>query len=130
MADAFNINWVDRMKTDPRANSILNDKTEFQTFYTWDIQPIRGFHPRLRRLQRFDRRMNQLYSDRYVKDYRDLNVNGPGRYRYDRMAYRANRYIADNPEKYWENNIGNPLYKKDSIANTPNPHIEKLAYKE
>ena len=133
MADVFNINWADRMKTDPKANSILNNFARYEDFYTYRMAPLRmgGFRRRDRR--RETRRLNQLYSERYTKDYRHLGPIEPNqRYRYDsrRRGFGPYRYIADNPEKYWENNIGAPLYKKDSIANAPNPHIEKLSYKE
>ena len=132
MADVFNINWVQRMKTDPRANSILNNKTKFETFYTWNIRPNPAGRPRylLRNRQTFTRRMNQSYSARYIKEYRSLKPRGPGRYRRDGRRTPRREYVDDNPNKYWENTIGKPLYRRDSIANAPNPYIEKLAYNE
>ena len=131
MADVFNINWVDRMKTDPKANSILNDKAKYESFYTYELYQRRHNRIGRRNRQRFVRRLNQLYSERYRKSYRFLGPIVLGeRYRFDTAAFGRNTYTADNPEKYWENNIGAPLYKKDSIANAPNPHIEKLSYKE
>ena len=131
MADVFNINWVDRMKTDPKANSILNNDASYEDFYTYRMEPIRLGGFRRRNRQRFTRRLNQLYSERYTKNFAAHGLFVPNeRYRYDSRRYAPYYYIADNPEKYWENNIGAPLYKKDSIANAPNPYIEKLSYKE
>ena len=131
MADVFNINWVERMKTDPRANSILNNKTDMEEFYTFYFFR-RGGIRRMREGRTFKRRLNQLYSDRYTKDRRTFRPRPtqPGRYRYDLRFHPHRIYNDNNPNKYWENVIGNHLYKKDSIANAPNPHIEKLAYNE
>ena len=41
MADALQIDWVNRMKTDPKANSILNNKTVHEQFDTWFFIPNR-----------------------------------------------------------------------------------------
>ena len=132
MADVFNINWADRMKTDPKANSILNNTAKYESFYTYRMQPLAVGGYRHKNPKRVIRKLNQLYSDRYIKDYRHIGPIQPNkRYRYDgRRGFGPYTFVGDNRDKYWENNIGAPLYKKDSIANASNPHIEKLSYKE
>ena len=130
MADVFNINWVDRMKTDPRANSILNNKTKFENFAIWRFTFPAGVTT-VRNARRYKHKKSKLRSDRWSLDYRALgNPRHPGVYRYDPAWYPYRISVENNPQKYYENTIGRPLYTKHSIANAPNPHIEKLAYKD
>ena len=131
MADVFNINWVDRMKTDPRANSILNNKTKVESFLTWNFALDARGDLIVRQPRRITRKKNKLRSARYSVDWRNQGrPRQPGRYRYDTDYSPYTITMRNNPQKYYENMIGRPLYTKHSIANAPNPHIEKLAYKE
>ena len=68
MADALQIDWVDRMRTDPKANSILNNKTPYETFDTW------RFYPRLGRLAGYGMRNRRTLKRRKISFFR--NVKG------------------------------------------------------
>ena len=131
MADVFEIDWLTRMKTDPKANSILNNKTMFEQFDTFDVYfNVPRNMIRRRDRQIFTRRKNQLYSDRYTRPWIQFSNRPLGRYRHDEAPARHIVEMRDNPNKYWENTLAGSIYNKPSIDKSPNPHIEKLAYKE
>ena len=125
MSDIFNIKWAERMKTDPMANSILNNKIKYQSFdtykYWYSENDDRVFYDGTTRTG-FKRRMNQLYSDRYVKRRPASNRWNLGYYR------RGNHVITteDNENKYWENTTPQSVFNHTSIAHAENPKIESL----
>lgn len=129
MADAFQIDWVERMKTDPKANSILNNKIHFNHFSSWYFRrlPVVGSF-RGTRGTRVDvkQRKNRLLSDRYTKHFDHMAKAEPGRYRWNTINDRTT--YENNPNKYWDNTLAGSIYNKPSIPNSPNPHIEKLSY--
>ena len=128
MSDAFKINWTERMKTDPKANSIMNNDIDYESFLKYDFQydfatnRWRGING-----SRFTRRLNELYSERYIKDWRDFPQRYEGRYRYDQNVGDYQQWRGDNWNKYWDNTIPPSVYNHKSIAQAENPKMEALA---
>lgn len=125
MSDAFKINWRERMKTDPQANSILNDKMKFQHFTTYLYYQNAGdptvyYDPG--QTKHFSRPINKLYSDHYLQDRAGTIINQVGWFR------RGNDLVVsgNNPNKYWDNTIPQSIYNHNSIAYAENPKIENL----
>ena len=125
MSDVFGINWAERMKNDPKANSILNNKINYQTYNTYrywrrarDGRIVRNVVARP-----FKRRMNKLYSEYYTENKEGKFVNREGWFRRggDVITYE------DNDNKYWENTIPNSIFNHKSIANAENPKIQTLS---
>ena len=126
MSDTFKINWVERMKTDPTANSILNNKIKHQQFTTykyWFNRRDNRWYYDGTQTRPFTRRMNQLYSDLYTQDMVGVRNHRLGFWR------RGGDIIGltDNENKYWDNTIPSSIYNHKSIAQASNPKIDGLS---
>ena len=126
MADALKTNWIQRIKKEPMANSILNNKIDRYVYDTYEFSWNAGNNAYQRDNNRIlnDRRSNSLISDKYIYD-RTIPANQPIEPGIFRVGNAVHFHNMDNPNKYWDNIAVDNLYNLKTV-NTPNPVFNLL----
>lgn len=128
--DVFNINWREKMKTDPQAHSIMNNKARYIDNMYWNFRydPTAVNNVRMTYAGRQKYKTTQFVGEPNRHTWAEKG-RPFGKHIYDFQW--QNLYEGDNKEKYYENMIPKrSLYNTPTIAKAPNPIIEGISYKD
>ena len=130
MSDAFQKNWVELMKTDELAHSIMNNTATWHSDLTYQfvVDPALAGGVRMTRPIRTQWKSTQFKGAPWRSTW--IAKGRPsGRHRYDNRLYRT--WVGDNNFKYYENMIPKrSLYDTPTVSRSVNPIIETISYKE
>lgn len=131
MSDVFNKNWVELMKTDELAHSIMNNTAVWHSDITHEFIPDptlpRGV--RMRNAKRHQWKSTQFKGAPIMRTTWVSKGQPFGRHRYDNRFHRT--WVGDNNFKYYENMIPKrSLYDTPTVSRSVNPIIENISYKE
>ena len=106
--DVFNINWREKMKTDPQAHSIMNNKARYIDNMYWNFR----------------------YDPTAVNNVR-MTYAGRQKYKTTQFVGEPNRHTwAEKGRPYGNMIPKRSLYNTPTIAKAPNPIIEGISYKD